>query len=194
MVSETARQHIGGSAIGALLDLYFPMVTGERWSPYKTAFDVYASLVHGEISEPSLRMEIGKAAEKPIIDNWASRHGIHAERIQRNVAFRVNNGRVLFGREALEAGGAFGGEFDGLIPGELGIEAKNITSPRQIERWQSRAEDDIPVEYLCQVAWYRRWAGVTEHHHPRAANVKKLTALLRLVTNFSTSLNRISVE
>lgn len=163
MVSETIpRQHIGGSAIGALLDLYFPMVTGERWSPYKTAFDVYASLVHGELDEPTLRMKLGKAAEGPIIDDWAERHGVNPERIQRSVAFRVNRGRVLFGKDALDAGGHLGGEFDGLIAGECGIEAKNINSPRQIERWQSRAEDDIPVEYLCQVAWYRRWAGVPE--------------------------------
>lgn len=137
---------IGGSDAAALMDYYYPD-PAEPWSPHRTAFDVYASIVEGVERDDNLSMRLGRAAEDAIIDDWCERNGFDPAAIARKIRF-TDPARAWRS-----------GELDGVhIAEQLGLEAKLVRSPRQQANW--RPGERAPAHYICQCAWYRSLSGV----------------------------------
>lgn len=137
-MSAKIRNGIGGSDIAAIVGVH----------PFKTKADVYARIVHGGEQQDNHRMRLGRVAEPAIIEDYAQRHGIDFAKIERNV-------------ELVDAKRPFiRGELDGLVRGDHGIEAKLVVSPYQFALWGAEVSDEIPDQYLCQVAWYCMLAAV----------------------------------
>lgn len=157
-MSATVKNGIGGSDIAAIAGL----------SQYKTAFDVYARIVENveEVDDEAsaTRKEAGHLMEPWLMGRFARKAGIPWASIQRNVELRDEQRPYLRG------------EADGLTD-NLVIEAKTVWSWRQFERWGPDGTDEIPDEYLAQVAWYC-WLA----NKPRAVIVALIDCEVRTFT------------
>lgn len=136
-MSATITRGIGGSDIAAIVGM----------SPYKSAFDVYARIIHGEDPRDGVRLRLGNLAEPEIIKDYCERHSLDPTKLERNV--ELADSKKPWRR----------GELDALLRGNHGIECK-LVGFRQADRWGDDGSDYIPDEYLCQVAWYCMLADV----------------------------------
>lgn len=134
-MSATVRDGIGGTDAAAIIGMH----------PYSTRFDVFARIVHGaeQASDEAgaVRMEAGRYLEQFLMERYCKKHGLEMASIRRNVEMRDTKRPYLRG------------EADGVASDHI-VECKTVWSWRQWERWGLTKTDDIPTEYLCQVAWY----------------------------------------
>lgn len=140
-MSATVRNGIGGSTVAA--------IAGKN--PYATPFDAYAEIVtaldgkaqpEGRETEASVvRKEAGKLLEQYLFERFCARERVDPRTFIRNP--EMQDAQHPFLR----------GEPDAVGRDRI-VEIKTVWSWRQFERWGEAGSDDIPEEYLCQVAWY----------------------------------------
>lgn len=137
-MSANVKTGVGGSDVAAILGL----------SPYKTPAEVYARIVHGTPEAKGVRLRLGQIAEPHILQDYCDRHDLSMMDLQRNVEIVHPVKPYMRGElDALKTGKAFG------------VECK-LVGQRQAERWGADGSDDIPDEYLVQVAWYSMLADI----------------------------------
>jgi predicted phage-related endonuclease len=130
-MSQAITRGIGGSDIAAIVGL----------SSYKTPFDVYARITTGDTSKAGTRARLGNLAEPEILKDYCERNSFPLTAFERNVEI------------SLPGKPHFRGELDALFRDNHGVECK-LVGFRQADRWGMDGSDNIPDEYLCQVAWY----------------------------------------
>ena len=131
MDMELRRTYLGGTDVAAIAGL----------APYKTAWDVWAEKVGlKDPTVPTLRMKVGLALEGILIEEYQDQVGVPVEEWQE----LIRDPKVEF----------FGGTPDARWRDDpVGVEIKTAGF-RQKYRWGEEGTDDIPEEYLAQVAWY----------------------------------------
>jgi len=120
-------------------------------NPYATPFDAYAEIVAALDGKPApeesdneasrVRKEAGKLLEQYLFDRYCIMGRHDPRSFVRNP--EIQDAQHPFLR----------GEPDAVGRDHI-VEIKTVWSWRQFERWGETGSDDIPEEYLCQVAWY----------------------------------------
>lgn len=138
--SESRRVGIGGSDIAAVLGLH----------PYKSAYEVWAEKVHGEFKDLNDNTAVlyGNLLEEMLVQKFQGDNFDKVESINRGAptVFHQDHDYLL-------------ANIDGFVfpidkqekPYILEIKT---TSSHSMHRWGDEGTDEVPVEYLFQVAHY----------------------------------------
>lgn len=148
-MSAKIHDGLGGSDIAAIVDLYREE-GAPRLDPFKSALDVYSRIVNPgeEQRKISFRARIGTIVEPQIFKEYAERHGWNRNLFRRNVEL------------SLDGTPQFRGELDGVSDKlDRGVDCKLVGRYAQAF-YGEEGTDDMPANYLLQLAWYRQLSGV----------------------------------
>ena len=127
-----SRPFIGGSDAAAIVGV----------NPYKRPIDVWLRLTGQEPArETNLAMRIGILAEPMLSTLYEERTGE-----------RLEPAPVLIDRQY----GFIGGSPDRQVVGRRKKAELKTANIHTADRWGEEGTDEVPEEYLCQVAWYSR--------------------------------------
>lgn len=132
-------QGIGGTDVAAIVGV----------NPYRTAIDVYCDkLGLSEPREETRAMRLGKRLEPVLIAEYSLETGLEA--LPWQALLRHPTVPWMLGTPDAR-----------LVTLPRGLELKTAGG-RQAHRWGEPGSDDVPDEYLCQVAWYMAVADMPE--------------------------------
>lgn len=142
---EERKKGLGGTDIAALCGLH----------PYKSAFDVFVdkttTVTDAEDVAPSEAAELGRELEPVVINRYRKRTGHEVTSPGPYIVYPAEPWRR--------------GSLDGVaIPagGKRRVVEAKTAGFSQEERWGEEGTDQVPPEYLLQVAWYMSLADVEE--------------------------------